>query len=67
MIVLGLFVLALLCYLIGTVAYNAGIRSNWEEISKNYIVLHKSVIIQPNKPLDKRNKKMYHKRVVKPK
>lgn len=66
MTVLGLFVLALLCYLIGKVAYNEGRRDKWEEISKCYIVLHKSVLIQPNKPLDKRNKKRYHKH-VKPK
>lgn len=57
MIVLGLFVLALLCYLVGTVAYNEGKRAKWAEISREYIVLHKSVLIQPNKPLDKGNKK----------
>lgn len=66
MIVFGLFVLALLCYLIGKVAYDEGRRDKWEEISKCYIVLHKSVLIQPTKPLDKRNKKKYHKH-VKPK
>ena len=57
---------AIMCYLIGRVAYNEGRKSKWEEISREYIVLHKSVLIQPNKPLDKLNKKRYHKH-VKPK
>lgn len=60
MIVLGLFVLALLCYLVGQVAYYEGRRSKWEEIATQYIVLHKSVLITPNKPLDKPSKKRYH-------
>lgn len=66
MTVFMLIMWAIMCYLIWMVAYNEGRRSKWEEVSKNYIVLHKSVLIQPNKPLDKRNKKMYHKH-VKPK
>ena len=66
MTVFLLMMWAIMCYLIGRVAYNEGRKSKWEEISREYIVLHKSVLIQPNKPLDKRNKKRYHKH-VKPK
>ena len=59
--ILGFFVLALLCYLIGKVAYNEGRKSKWEEMSRDYICIHKSVLIQPNKPLDKTKQKSYHK------
>lgn len=52
-------------YLACRVAYNQGRKDKWEEISREYIVLHKSVLIQPNKPLDKRNKKRYHNHVRK--
>ena len=65
MTVFMIMMFAIMCYLIGRVAYNEGRKSKWEEISREYIVLHKSVLIQPNKPLDKRNKKRYHKRVRK--
>lgn len=62
-VIVGLFVLALICYLVGQVAYYQGRKSKWEEIATQYIVLHKSVLIQPNKPnkaLDKPSKKSYH-------
>ena len=66
MTVFMLMMWAIMCYLIGRVAYNEGRKSKWEEISREYIAIHKSVLIQPNKPLDKCNKKRYHKH-VKPK
>lgn len=44
-IVVGLFILSLICYLVGQVAYYQGRKSKWEEMAKNYIVLHKSVLI----------------------
>ena len=59
-----LVLMAMVCYLVGRVAYVEGRRSKWEEISKCYIVLHKSVLIEPNKPqktLDKHKKKKYNK------
>ena len=65
-VIVGLFVLALICYLVGQVAYYQGRKSKWEEIATQYIVLHKSVLIQPiqpnkpNKELDKPSKKSYH-------
>lgn len=65
MTVFMLMMWAIMCYLIGRVAYNEGRKSKWEEISKCYIVLHKSVLIQPNKQLDKLNKRRYHKHVRK--
>lgn len=65
MTVFMLMMWAIMCYLIGRVAYNEGRKSKWEEIARDYIVLHKSVLIKPTNPLDKRNKKMYHKQVRK--
>ena len=59
-----LVLMLMVCYLVGRVAFNEGRRSKWEEVSRDYIVLHKSVLIEPNKPqktLDKHKKKKYNK------
>jgi hypothetical protein len=64
MTVFMLMMLAIMCYLIGIVAYNEGRKSKWEEMSREYICIHKSVCIQqcePKKPLDKHKKKKYNK------
>lgn len=58
----------IMAYLIGQVAYREGRKSKWEEMCREYICLHKSVIIchekkeeKANKRLDNKRKKKYNK------
>lgn len=62
--IVALFIMwGIIGYLACRVAYNQGRKEQWAEVARDYICFHKSVLIQPNKPLDKRNKKRYHKHV----
>ena len=63
----NLFVWAIMVYLVGCVAYNEGRKSKWEEMSREYICIHKSVCIKETKikkektiknPLKKRGAKL---------
>lgn len=65
------FVWLLTAYLVGNLAYVRGRRDKWEELSKDYICIHKSVSVKPadrknkikktNKRLDKKRLKRYNK------
>lgn len=46
--IIWMFVGLLLAYLVGQVAYEKGRKDKWEEMSKEYICLHKSVIVIKN-------------------
>jgi hypothetical protein len=54
-----LVMMAMVCYLVGRVAFNEGRKSKWQEVSREYIVLHKSVLIQPLQPYDKKLSKKH--------
>lgn len=58
-----LFCWVMMAYLVGKVSYQEGRKSKWEEMSKEYICIHKSVLITHNlkKTLDKPVKKRYNK------
>lgn len=66
-IIWWMFCWAMMCYLVGRVAFQEGRKSKWEEMSREYICIHKSVFITyPNqngvkKTLDKKVKKRYNK------
>ena len=53
----NLFVWAIMVYLVGCVAYNEGRKSKWEEMSREYICIHKSVCIKDIKEVKKARKK----------
>lgn len=57
-----LVLMAMVCYLVGRVAFNEGRKSKWQEIATQYIVLHKSVLIQPLQPYDKKIDKKLSKK-----
>ena len=59
-----LVLMLMVCYLVGRVAFNEGRRSKWEEISREYIVLHKSVLIQPLQPSHPSVKKIQKKHLT---
>lgn len=54
-----LVLMLIVCYLVGRVAFNEGRKSKWQEIATQYIVLHKSVLIQPLQPCDKKLSKKH--------
>ena len=72
-IAIWVFVWLIMAYLIGQLAYRKGRQDKWEELSTDYICIHKSVGITPlakrgkkagiraKKPLDKKPKKRYNK------
>lgn len=67
------FVWLVMAYLIGQLAYRKGRQDKWEEMSTDYICIHKTVGVSPlakrgkkpvkkaKKPLDKKDKKRYNK------
>lgn len=66
--IIWVFVWLVTAYLVGQVAYAKGRKDKWEELSREYICLHKSVIIchekkeeKANKRLDNKRKKKYNK------
>lgn len=62
----NLFVWAVMAYLVGRVAYNEGRKSKWEEMSREYICIHKSVCIKETKIENKKTiKNSLKKRVAK--
>lgn len=64
MAVFMLVLMAMVCYLVGRVAYVAGRTDKWNEMCEQYICIHKTCLISPNKPqktLDKHKKKKYNK------
>lgn len=67
--IIWVFVWLVTAYLVGQVAYSKGRKDKWEELSKEYICLHKSVIVclekkeeKTNKNIDNRSKKKYNKK-----
>ena len=72
--VIWVFIWLMMAYLIGQLAYRKGRQDKWEEMSSDYICIHKSVCVSPNdkkrrektrkrakKTLDKKHKKRYNK------
>lgn len=62
------FCWAVMVYLVGELAYKEGRKSKWEEMSREYICIHKSCLITHNntkKWLDKDKKKRYNKSAYK--
>lgn len=55
----NLFVWAVMVYLVGRVAYNEGRKSKWEEMSREYICIHKSVCIKEAKIKKKKQLKIH--------
>lgn len=45
------FVWLLTAYLVGKLAYVRGRRDKWEELSKDYICIHKSVSVKPTEKI----------------
>lgn len=66
-IIWWMFCWAIMVYLVGRVAFQEGRKSKWEEISREYICIHKTVFIthstqkEVKKTLDKKVKKRYNK------
>lgn len=63
-VILWTLAFLLMAYLIGQLAYRKGRQEIWEEISKDYICLHKSVLITSVKVKDKiiKDEKRYRRR-----
>ena len=67
--IIWVFVWLVTAYLVGQVAYAKGRKDKWDELSKEYICFHKSVIVcrekkeeKTKKHIDNRSKKKYNKK-----
>ena len=61
--VIWVFIWLMMAYLIGQLAYRKGRQDKWEEMSSDYICIHKSVCVSPNdkKTREKRREKRLEK------
>lgn len=59
-----IWMLLIVCYLVGKLAYEYGKKEEWRKISRDYVCLHKSVLISRVKVKDKiiKDEKRYRRR-----